>query len=265
MKILLRNWEDSHYVWKDATWIGGKFFTEPGKDAINHINILAIKNDERAEKYVMCAHCGAMVKNDPVSIEAHFAEVEAKRDCLKCQYLYERVITTTNKKYTKNEDGTYDIVKNVNASLRCKQEYYSPPEINSDRAKQICHFYKCRRRGMQEISDTFTKYPGVFDKSVTIDTLIAKKYVYESYIDGFFEYDLKCRNTVKACVNNAGIVDHFVIKSRGHRYIAFYSAKYNKVFWIANGRDYTETMPYYMTDNKLETAMKKISDLYKED
>ena len=265
MKILLRNWKESHYVWKDAIWIRGRFFTEPDKIEIYPINILAIKDDERADKYVMCAHCGAMVKNDPASIEAHFAEMEAQRDCTKCKNLRESTIDTVKANYTKNADGTYTAEKTILMSLRCRVDYYNSPDVNSDRAKQLCVYHQCRRRGMQKISDIFTMYPGIFDKNATADALVAKKYVHDGYRNEFFEYDLKCRNTVKACVNEAGVIDHFIIKSRGYSYIAFYSAKYDKIFWTENGRDYTESMPYYMTENKLEMAKKKIVELYKED
>lgn len=265
MKILLRNWGGSHYVWKDASWNRGRFFIEPEKVEVSQISILAIKDDKRADEYVMCVHCGAMIKNDLASIEAHYAEMEAKRDCTKCKNMRENAIDTFDVNYTKNADGTYTVKKTILSSLRCKMDWYSPPDINSDRAKQICIYHQCRRQGTQKISDIFTKYPGIFDKNATVDALVAKKYAHDTYRDGFFEYDLKCRNTVKACVNKAGIVDHFIIKSRGYSYIAFYSAKYNKIFWTENGRDYTEAMPYYMTDNKLEMAMKKIADLYKGD
>lgn len=265
MKILLRNWKDSHYVWKDASWHQHKFFIEPEKVEVSPISILAIKDDEREKNYVVCVHCGAMVKNDPASIEAHFAEMEAKRDCIKCKALGERSIETLKADYTKNADGTYTAVKTILTSLRCKQDWYNSPDINSDRAKQICIYHQCRRRGMQKISDFFTRHPDAFDKNATVDALIAKKYTHDNYRDGFFEYDLKCRNTVKACVNKAGIIDHFIIKSKGYSYIAFYSVKYDKIFWTENGVNYTESMPYHMTENKLEMAKKKIVELYKED
>ena len=263
MKILLRNWKDSHYVWQDATWIRGRFFIDDIE--IYHTNILAIKSDEDiAKNYVMCAHCGTMVKNDPESIEAHFAEMEAKRDCFKCQNMRERAQTQEILSFKKKDDGTYDLVKNVNAYLVCKVDYYNAPEINSDRAKQICQYYQCRRRGTQKINDIFFNYPGIFDKNITVDKLIEGKYVFSQYADCYFEYDLKCRNTVKACVNEAGVVDHFIIKSKGYTYRAYYSAKYDKLFW-GDGCFYTESMPYHMTENKLEMAMKRIAALYKED
>ena len=262
MKILIKNWNGSHYIWKDAKWLRGRFYIDDCE--IWHTNILAIDDSEDfAKDYVMCAHCGAMVKNDAESIEAHFAESEAKRNCFKCESLRERVQESETLSFIKKDDGTYDLVKNVNAYLVCKQDYYNSPEINSDRAKQICIYHQCRRRGTQKVNDIFFNYPGVFDKNITIDTLIANKCVYDDYRNGYFEYDLKCRNTVKACVNEAGIVDHFVIKSRGYYYVAYYSSKYGKFFWCDNTIDYTERMPYYMTDAKFEMAQKKIVALYK--
>ena len=263
MKILVRNWNDSHYVWLDVEWNRGRFFFDDIE--IYHTNILAVENeDEIAKNYVMCAHCSVMVKNDPESIEAHYAEMEAKRDCFKCQHLRERAQTQEILSFHRKEDGTYDLVKNVNAYLVCKQDYYNSPDINSYRVKQTCKYYQCRRRGMQTINSIFFSYPGAFDKNITVDKLIEGKYAFSKYTDGYFEYDLKCRNTVKACVNDAGIVDHFIIKSQGYVYRAYYSAKYDKLFWSDNGCYYTENMPYHMTENKLEMAMKKIVALYKE-
>ena len=264
MKILLRNWEDSHYVWKDVVWNRGRFYIDDIE--IYHTNVLAVKDEEGiAENYVMCAHCGVMVKNDPESIEAHYVETEAKRDCFKCDHLRERVQTQEILSFNRKDDGTYDLTKNVNAYLVCKQDYYNSPEINSDRAKQICKYYQCRRRGMQKINDIFFTHPGVFDKNITVDKLIECKYAFSKYADGYFEYDLKCRNTVKACVNEAGIVDHFIIKSQGYTYHAYYSAKYNKLFWNNDGVSYSESMPYRMTETKVDMAMKRIETLYKED
>lgn len=269
MKILIRKYDDQqYYVWKDASYKSNKFYVDYegyGECSINRTNILAIKDDNRSE-YVICHHCGTMIHNDPESIEAHFVEMEANKDCFQCSSLRKHRVKTSKAEVVENIDGEFNVVETYKADLRCGQSYWNPPQINSEEAKNYCVHYRCRRVGVKPIEDIFTKYPGLFDKYVSVDVLQEKKCAYDGYFDGFFEYDLKHRNTIKACVNELGIINHFIIKVRSHKYIAFYSAKYDKLFFAtSNRRDYDESMPYYMTDNQYNKAKEKISALYKEE
>jgi hypothetical protein len=267
MKVLLRNDGSKYYVWKDATYKNGHFivnFPGYGDLGCNETEIIAVKDDNRSDS-VSCSHCGAIIKNDPVAIEAHFAEQEAKKDCFKCPSLRRDKVKTTKVEFSKDIYDVFEVTETYKADLRCGQAYWNRPQIDTNDAKKVCVHYRCRNSGVQKIEDTFTKYPDLFDKHVTVDVLNEKKCAFDGRMDNFFEYDLKCRNTVKACVNEVGIVDHFIIKVRNHRYIAYYSAKYDKLFFSANGRDYEETMPYSMTENKYNQAKEKIAALYKEE
>ena len=120
MRILLRKHDNKFYVWHDATYVDGRYYlVEDGKktNLVYQTNILAVDGDDRAN-YVTCIHCGATIKNDPESIEAHFAEQEAKRNCLSCDdmmhYGDEKNVAV---QYTKNEDGTYHFTKEFNTKL----------------------------------------------------------------------------------------------------------------------------------------------------
>lgn len=261
MKILLRQWDDKNYSWKKATYKNGHFYCEGL--TVYQTNILAISDDNRKDS-VACAFCGTLIKNDPESIEAHFAEQEAKRDCLKCRNVTRYVHKILKTESVKNDDGTYNVTETCIANLKCGNTYYNLPDINSEGAKKICTFYRCRNHGVRRIEDIFTQYPDPFEKQIAVDVLLEKGFVSEGYNREFFEYDLKCRNTVKACVNDLGIVDHFIVKHRGYRYKAFYSAKYDKLFFSDNGMDYNLETPHSISENKYNQAKAKISSLYKE-
>lgn len=262
MKILIRKYKNKYYVWKDAEWKEGYYYIDDGNEVVYMNNILAVTEDPRIG-YVECRHCGKLVKNDPESIERHFAEVEAQKDCLKC----EKMVTYGDKisperTIEQNEDGTYKVVEKYNTHLGCRAYYYTV-NIHSNAANKDCIYRQCRRKGVQQINDAFVNYPGLFEKQITADTLIANKCTFEGHQNGFYEYDMKMRGTVKACVNELGIVDHFVVEVRGWRYIFHYSDKYQKIFFEHYER-YYEKVSDYITNSKAESIIKKLSKIYEE-
>lgn len=265
MKILVRQLRGTNYVWQDATYVDGEFRIGSKDDSmtISETNILAIKDDNR-KGYVVCAHCGEVIKGTPEDIEAHFKAQEDKRNCFECTSLRKYVDKSISAEFTANEDGTYNVKENYIAKLKCGNAYWNSPDINSPQIKEICNFYRCRRYGTHPIKDIFTEYPEPFDKQLTVD-VIAKKFEYNGFINGYFEYDLKCRNTVKACVNELGIVDHFIVKHRNHRWIAYYSDTHDILFFTYNGRDYCLERPSDISQAKYEQAKAKIAALYKEE
>ena len=270
MKILIRKFdENNYYVWKDAIYVGGEFRInddEYGGLRIHQSEIIAVKDDNRSG-YVVCNHCGEMIKNDPESIEAHFAAKEAMRDCFKCSSLRKNRVASLNAEMTEESNGRLKVVETYTAELRCGQSYWNSPMITSEEAKSVCTHYRCRRIGVQPIKDIFTQYPNPFDKHITVDALNAKKFVPDEggMKNDYFEYDMKLRNTLKACVNKLGIVDHFIVKCRNYKYHAFYSAKYDKLFFSNSRGNYSESIPDYMSDAKYNQVKAKISALYKEE
>lgn len=261
MKILLRLYGGKYYVWKNAKWEGGYYKLLDNDDSISETSILAVTEDERIG-YVQCAYCGELVENNPEAIEAHYAKLEAQKNCMKCDKLVQFGDKMNAKKTFKaNEDGTYTVEEAYDTKLGCRMSYYTE-NIHSERAKINCKFALCRRKGVRTINDTFVKYPGLFEKQITVDTLTAKKYVFDRYSNGFYEYDLKMRGTLKACVNENGIVDHFILYVRGWAYTIYYSDKYKKLFYH-DWSKYGENLDF-LNDTKMQKIIEKISQLYEE-
>lgn len=263
MKILLRHYQGNYYVWKDAKWEGVFYKLLDNDEACFYeTEVLAVKDDNRIG-YVQCNYCGELIENNPEAIEAHYAKSEAKKDCLKCEYLapYGRKQDVT-KTYVDNGDGTYSIKEEYKTPLACTLGYYTE-DINSENAKKNCQYTRCRRKGVKPIKDTFIKYPGLFNKQITADTLKAKKYEFERYSNGMYEYDLKMRGTVKACVNEMGIVDHFMLYIRGWAYTFYYSDTYNKLFFY-DYHKYNDDTSDYLTSAKEAKILEKITQLYEE-
>lgn len=260
MKILLRKWDDKYYVWKDATWEKGRFYIDGVY--VLQIAILAIKDDNR-KKYVRCQYCGEFIKDDPESIERHFAEQEAKKDCLKCSHM--RVGTQMNRQtiLTSNGNGTYRYTQTSDVILNCTTNYPSQ-DIHKVDPQRYCAYYRCRNRGVKQINDIFTRLPNPFEKQITVDLLKKKGFEYDGFVNGYFEYDLKLRGTLKACVNELGIVDHFVIKYRYTRCTVFYADNYDQLMYVDDDNNYTEDISELISPSKHDAVKAKIYALYKE-
>ena len=271
MRILLRKYNDKFYVWKNAIYRNGNYFiTQEGKPnvMVSQTNILAVDEDDRVG-YVRCVNCGTLIKDDPKSIEEHFTKQEAKRNCLACKDLMhignEKDVAV---QYTKNEDGTYHFVKECNTKLGCSyNSYYNYLDIDSEAAQARCKYFQCRAKGVSKIDDVFVKYPGIFNKQITIDWLDKNGFTSKSYYgDRLKEWyvDLGMRGRVLyAVVNELGIVDHFELHHRYERWTVYYSEKYDKLFFV-NGNKYSDIMPDNLSQTKYNSAKKIIAKLYKE-
>lgn len=271
MRILLRTYGGEEYVWKEATYKKENFFivNNDGEDsAIEECNIAATDGHNMAG-YVVCAYCGEMVLNTEEEIEKHYAAIESKRDCTTCDKLYvDGDHNTLRRTITPNEDGTYSVSDIITARLFCRN-YYNKYEISTNQAKKVCKFLQCRRNGMREASDFFSKYPDAFDSIITVDAVVAQKYKYDkrNYISygytrrNLHMYDMKSRGTIKACVNENGIVECFQASSSGEVYRFFYSAKYDKMFYAKYG-NYREGRPDYFSQKKYDELLTKVRALY---
>lgn len=279
MQILLREYDGQHYVWKEAKFTKDGYAihsTVIGDDAgdvysstldaveriVSPVEILDVKATEE-ENYIVCGGCGEVIKNNPASIEAHFAEREAQKNCLECTNRYESSMTDRKVTYTKNEDGSYNAVSTYKTNLSCRNGYFSLNNPSQDTIMRNCVYYRCRRYGVKASSNIFMKYPHLFETQLTVDTLLAKKCNYDGYERGFFEYDLKLRGTLFACVNELGVVDHFRATWRSYSYRVYYSDKYDKLFFI-DGSSYTEKLPWSISIDKANKIKEKIAALYKE-
>lgn len=264
MKVLLRNYNNQYYVWKEATYFDDSYYIlTDNRDEVWEFQVLAVADDDRVG-YVRCAYCGALIKNDEESIERHYAEMEAKKDCATCSNLraYGDKMTVS-KALSENDDGTYNVTEVYKTELGCKVSRYSTELLNSEAAIRNCKFNQCRRHGVRPLKDAFVKYPGLFEKQITVDMLNAKKFTFDKYNNGYYEYDLKMRGTLKACVNTMGIVDHFVMYKGGWRYNFYYSDKYKKIFFLSWNK-YCEDTRDWVTSAKEEQIINKLSKLYEE-
>ena len=259
MKILLRKHGDKYYVWKDATYENGEYNVD-GQQIVQ-VNILALKGDDRV-KYVQCANCGTIMVDDPAVIEKHFADEEAKKDCGKCynrRYSSQQNVDITMKR---NEDGTYHVTNVFDAHVFCGASWPQKP-IHDASINNYCNFYRCRRAGVKSVQDIFMKNPSLFSKHITVDFLKAKGFAYNGYKNDNFLYDLKLRGTLQACVNEVGIVDHFMITYKYRSYDVYYSEKYDELFYEDRGK-YTNWIPTGVSQSKHDAVKAKIAALYKE-
>lgn len=261
MQILLRRYDGEDYVWKTATYEGETYYIKDknGKQSIRDIQIAAIKENEYAD-YVVCAACGKMIRNTPEEIEKHYADMEAKRDCSKCEHI--RFANMENiTRVIEEGEGACRVTQTFTAQLRCGVVSWSPTEVKHAVRHGSCIYTSCRKKGTRKPNSVFMKYPGAFDTVITSDTLAAKKMKYDCFESGFFMYDMKARGTIKACVNNAGIVDCFMVHYRGNTLFFKYSEKYDKLFY-QNGWTYEERYPYWLKEAKFNELHQKVKALY---
>lgn len=260
MEILLREHDGKYYVWKETEFRKDGYYLNG--ERIYYSQILDAKT-EGTESYVVCGYCGKMIKNDPESIEAHFAEMESKRDCFTCKALRESGVRDKKVQYAKNEYGTYSASSTYQTVLSCANSYVSIDSMTHESVQNRCSYYACRRYGMQPIKNIFQLYPHPFETQITVDMLLEKKMKTLGTYRGYIEYDMKLRGTLMACVNELGIVDRFRLKYRSYVYYLFYSKKYNKLFYASNG-EYIENLPWGIPTVKWEQVKEKIAAIYQE-
>lgn len=265
MRILLRRDGDNEYVWKEAIYKNEQYFivTDGVELRVYDNNIAAVADHEKSG-YVVCKACGEMVENTPEAIEAHYTSKENSKDCAKCQHLSFNNNIRPTRKLVDNGDGTYHVVDEYNSELYCRSNYYKKHMEDVDEVRE-CIFFACRRSGMRQSKDIFIAYPGVFDTAITVDVLTEKKYNLDGHNGSYFMYDLKSRGTIKACVNNSGIVECFQVSSNGDRVYFYYSEKYDKLFWCGGSynSNYEEGRPSWFREVKFNAALTKIRALYK--
>lgn len=258
MQILLRKYQGKSYVWKEAKFDRDEYTIDGFH--VSQTNIIAVKGGE-GKKIVRCRFCGEKMENNPEVIEKHFADQEAKRDCLQCMQRQFYNKGSVNRVVTKGENGGYNIQESYTAKLRC---CYSWNDVETEAAVTACQFNQHRKQGVEPVGGWLLDYPDLFEKQITVEALKAKGYEYCRRYDGFFEYDMKMRGTMHAYVNEYGIVDHFVASYRGYNNTFYYSATQDKLFYYSNG-EYNDKMPWNWGETKYNTVRKKITDLYKEE
>ena len=261
MKVLVRKYGNEQFVYANLTYENGNFKTEDGH-TVEECNIVHIAKDTRKNK-VRCNSCGLLIENSPEAIEAHFKAMENEKNCLTCSSVVESYRKkTVGKKYKPNPDepGKYIFAYTFSGDLFCGCNRSAT--INTPEADEVCKYLRCRHSGVSEFSDFFTTYPAAFTDFPTVDKLLEKKWVFERFNYGNAIYHHNRLTTLKAVVNNKGIINNFRAYYKRNDWVDMvYSDKYDKVFYIRNSR-YSERSPSDMIDSKVASYTARIKELY---
>lgn len=261
MRALLRSCNGEQYVWKKVEMKNADTFSVEGGQEVCQTGIISISRDNR-KKFVRCSICGEIIRNTPEAINAHKDRASTSATCFGCPYFRERNSKQLSAKYTLQEDGSYIVNAKKSVELVCGNSW-SCPDINSQKAREVCKFRDCARAEMRAIEDAFTKYPGLFDDMITVDRVLENGFTERiECASGAVHYKLKARNHITAVVNNLNIVDYFIIVYRSHQVNVMYSKKYNKLFLIRGGVYVEYVRSTYMPDSALESIKEKIANLY---
>ena len=105
MKLLLRQFGDECYVWKNAEMNDEKTFIVDGR-TVNQGNVVSIYGDNR-NKFVKCSHCGTILKNTDAEIKEHRLMSTTSTICFRCPNLRKCEEITKSIKYVLQDDGKY--------------------------------------------------------------------------------------------------------------------------------------------------------------
>lgn len=262
MKVLLRNYNGEHFVCADVDYSAKGFSLKDGTPVLE-TDIIEVFRDTRS-KYVICDVCGELVKNTPEAIEAHWKEKANEKNCLTCSNCTENYDRRQIKKTYKPDPENHErYISTVLTSMTLSCNYSYPRQrVNTTEADAHCKYYRCKRASYNEVSDFFTKFPHPFDEFPTCDMLAQKKWKIECISGDYVYYYHPKMKTLKAIVNNKGIVDRFVVMdtSRTGTICAMYSKKYDKLFFIRRG-NYMAVCSDVPADRK-DSCLQKIKELF---
>lgn len=262
MKILLRNFDNKEYEWKDAEFVDGNFKVD--NNVVRQTNIVYVFEDNRSD-FVKCSHCGEVFRKGSPEIAVHRNKYKDVNQCFNCQYMRKRNNTTTGVQYERRSDGKYDVTTKSVATLICDHGYYrwfDDADIISEATRDRCQYKACATSTMEEIEDIFTRMPGVFDNIITTDKVNSVGYKELKVYDQSIHFRLKGRNEIWAVANSLNIVDYFLVTYHGNTWKILYSKTYDKLFEI-RGWDYHEWNPREMTSVTKQYIKEKIAELYR--
>ena len=261
MKILLRRYGDLRYVWETAKYNGNRFVVNG--ETVDETNIVSIINDNR-KNYVRCSSCGRMFPKNGNKFEKHKEESSSINPCLNCPKLRAKEISPTKKRFIFRDDGTCVERKDTSVELLCHYSMWNSFFIDSDEALETCKFRQCEHADAKEITDTFTKYPGVFDDIITVDKILDNGYSRILYSDSNeTPYVLDDDRIIVAYVNKLGIVDRFTVENDCYYWTVWYSKKYSRLFTCDDfaGDRYAEWKPD-MSEEKAKEITDFIAKFY---
>lgn len=260
MKILMRWHCGEPYVWVTAKYNENGFVVDGEK--IDECDIVSIINDNR-KNYVRCSSCGKIFPKKGKKFAKHKEDSPTITPCLNCnkKRLSERA--SAKVKLIMNDDGTFTEKSERIVDLMCHIGIWSDYKCTSNEAIRSCKYRQCEKAKAEEISDTFTKYPGIFDDIITVDKILDNGIMHINWSDNCLaEYQIDEEVGLCAHVNNLGIVDRFYIDNSKGCYYIWYSKKYDEFFWC-DYVGYSIWYPRNMDKADVYKIKETIRNLYK--
>jgi hypothetical protein len=262
MKLLLRQFGDGCYVWKNGEMEDETHFIVDGK-SVRQTDVVSISRDNRS-KFVKCSACGATLKNTEEAIKEHRLKGTTSATCIGCRNLRESDSQTKSIKYVLQDDGSYVATIKKEMKLMCRRGWCRSYDINSKEARDGCQYKCCIDARMDGFKDIFMKYPGIFDDIITVDRILDAGFKERNQKrDGTALYTLKGRDNIVAIVNAMNIVDYFQVSRYSNSWTVVYSKKYNEFYKIWNGT-YSKWNPAedVMPHETMQRIKDKIVSLY---
>lgn len=261
MKILLREYKDQQYVWVTAKYDGYKFIVDGRKQY--ETNIVSVINDNR-KNYVKCSSCGKMFPKNGKKFAKHKEEARTINPCLTCTRMIAQTRQNSTTKYVINDDGTFTKKTEETVDLFCNGRFWSTPKCNSEEAIINCNLRQCETAKGEEIHDTFTDLPGIFDDIITVDKILDNGYEQINWQDNCVaEYSINSSIGLRAYVNRLGIVDKFYIDTYDYGGYVWYSKKYDEFFTYSGSDTYTVWVPKGLNEEDKLGVKAYIRKLYK--
>lgn len=262
--LLVVNYNGEQLSYETVTYDPKTGFKDANGNTVWAWHILDISRDTRS-KYVKCSSCGELIKNTPEAIEAHKTKQSSQKDCLSCSKAKEGYGKELIKKtYVPDPNNPGMLISTVKSrvELRCDISWKS---IYHEDSERMCKYMQCTHATYQPFSDWFTEYPHAFEVLPTVDMLLEKKWKLDHVVDGGIVYHHPRMTTLEALVNTKGVVTEFRVTGLRNGSVARmrYSKKYDLCFFAGTAlRGYTLSHPYSLPDNKYESALPKIKELF---
>ena len=276
MKILVRNIERNEngnavctYIWKKVRttnpFNGRRYVAEDG-DEYSVGEILKITGDfrlSRKGKYMICANCGKVVKENEAL--KHFQESERGTNCANCGW-FKVTDEKIDPKRIIRQDGTV-VTKSVGIAKCTKglsywrSDDYEP--IGEVDKVAHCKYFRCRRAGLNEIQKDFlSENPNPISKILTEKAVInSKSWKYMNQEVTGRQYSNTTGN-VLARFDTNGILRGFTLLYRDNTTDFYYSDKYDK-FYTNSGAEFDWRVNWnQISENSKTRYQKQIRALY---
>lgn len=260
MKVLLREFGEDIYTWKDACYTSDGLSVDNAH--IDETNIVSIMEDDR-DKYFKCSVCGKIFsKANKKEWEAHTTKNDDYKKCFECRYMRSGGGANKKTEYELQEDQTFKrTVKEDEVILYCRRSYgYN--NIVEKETHNNCIYNQCVNAEKANITNIFAENPEVFDTIITSDKILEVGYKIMKKYSEETRYTLKARNKIVAIANKYNIIDRFLVSYDYNDWTLYYSKKYNKLYCDGGISKYEEWNPRGLTQAQITYIFNKIAALY---